>query len=193
MSKIRYFIGLPTDDVVREQLAEQVEHHKTSLQFAKWTHPQDYHITLAFLGDIEESKATEVRGRLQKHTFLSPSFTLRIKQWGSFGPTKKPSILWAGVELSDALHHLHEEVWSVMETIGFIKDERPFRPHITLARRSQGTTAQGIQNTQVAKPLPKLSWQIGQVTLFQTHFGRQPAYEQVLSFPLRTGDPYPHE
>ena len=180
MGKIRYFIGLPPDTEVQEQLAQQAKEQEPTLHFAKWTHPQDYHITLAFLGDLEASKAEEVRDVLSKHTFHTSTFSVHTSQWGCFGPPKKPSILWAGIESSDELKALHAEVWSLMETVGFEREQRPFRPHLTIARRSQGSTAADVKSAH----LPSLSWQVRDVVLFQTHFGRRPAYEQVLTLPL---------
>lgn len=182
MNNIRYFIGIPLNRAVRNQINDFAEKKKMQWAFAKWTHPQDYHITLAFLGDLDMKQAEIVRQTLSTASLACRPFELETDQWGSFGLSQKPSILWAGVKRSTELDRLHKEVWKTIAPLGFEPERRPFRPHITVARRSKGTTAQEIVEEQ---NYPKLSWQANHAVLFQTHFGRRPAYETVLIIPFQ--------
>lgn len=156
MSTIRYFIGISLDETSRSKLSSLAEARKTEWQFGKWTHPQDYHITLAFLGDLEPAQAEAVREGLTNHSYAVQPFVLETNVWGTFGPPRKPSILWAGVEPSDSLTALHEHVWQSVEAYGFKPEQRPFRPHITVARRSQGTTASEISSNASLSGSPGL-------------------------------------
>ncbi|MBD2846645.1 RNA 2',3'-cyclic phosphodiesterase [Paenibacillus sp. IB182496] len=188
VDRIRYFIGLAPDAAARARLAEAAAARQRDWRFAKWTHPQDFHITLAFLGDLPLPRAAAVRETLDGYVCATAAFEVRVTGWGTFGPPQRPAILWAGVAASEGLGALHGELWQALAPLGFEPETRPFRPHLTAARRSQGTTAADVaamQEEQEAREALGVEWEAREAVLLQTHFGRRPAYAPVLGLPLR--------
>ncbi|SKA21089.1 RNA 2',3'-cyclic phosphodiesterase [Consotaella salsifontis] len=101
---------------------------------ARWIEPEDYHLTLAFIGDIEARLADEVVAALDR--IERPSFTLALKGVDVFG-NKKPHSLYAGVEPSSALEDLQGDIERTLRRLGIPLDQRKFTPHVTIARLKQ--------------------------------------------------------
>jgi 2'-5' RNA ligase len=98
---------------------------------ARWISPENYHITLRFIGDIDERTANEVAGILD---FVErPSFNLTLTGLDQFGG-KKPRSVFASVQPSPALIELQAEQERMMQRIGLAPEGRRFTPHVTLAR-----------------------------------------------------------
>ena len=101
---------------------------------ARWIAPENYHITLRFLGDISQMQADDYIARLEQLAF--EPFDLTIRGVGHFG-TKRAHALWAGLEPSDPLVQLHRVHEKCAVNIGLEPEPRKFTPHITLARLSR--------------------------------------------------------
>ncbi len=98
---------------------------------ARWIAPENYHITLRFLGDVSSLQADEYSAQLDE--LMIEPFDLTIKSVGHFG-TKRAHALWAGLEPCEALNHLHRAHEKCAINIGLEPEPRKFIPHITLAR-----------------------------------------------------------
>jgi 2'-5' RNA ligase len=98
---------------------------------ARWIDPENYHVTLRFIGDIDERTADEVADALAR---VSRShFDLSLEGLGAFG-ARRPHAVWAGVKSSPALRELQSEHERLMQRIGLEPERRKFTPHVTLAR-----------------------------------------------------------
>ena len=101
------------------------------LQGARWIDPENYHITLRFIGDIDEPTADSIAERLAQ--VRRPSFELQLEGLGAFG-SRKPHALFAGVKSVPALKELQAEQERIVQRIGIEPERRKFTPHVTLAR-----------------------------------------------------------
>ncbi len=98
---------------------------------ARWISPENYHLTLRFIGDIDERTANEAAGMFD---FVErPAFTITLTGLDHFGG-KKPRAIFASVQPSPALIELQAEHERMMQRIGLPVEGRRFTPHITLAR-----------------------------------------------------------
>lgn len=179
-----YFIALPLPDDAKRQLAAWCEEQKEEYSFRKWVHSQDYHITLKYLGPCSLQTLGSVKQKLASALSSGESFTLAIDGLGTFGRSDSPRILWAGVQgRLTSLHQLQFTVEQAMEEIGFPKEQRPYRPHVTLAKHFQGQRWD-IEALAARFSLDLPSWQVSFVVLYRTELGRQPMYvqEAVYSF-----------
>lgn len=102
------------------------------LQGARWIDPENYHITLRFIGDVGNDVADEVAEGLDRLCH-SDAFAIRLSHLGSFGGDK-PRALYAGVEPSPALSRLQAAQERVLQRVGLDPEGRKFVPHVTLAR-----------------------------------------------------------
>jgi RNA 2',3'-cyclic 3'-phosphodiesterase len=98
---------------------------------ARWMNPSNYHLTIRFIGDIEQGLAREIALQLDHITFRP--FLLRLKGVGLFGGNK-PHSLYAGVEENPELRRLHDVHERICQTLGLAAEHRKFLPHVTLAR-----------------------------------------------------------
>ena len=101
---------------------------------AKWYGPDDYHVTLKFLGDLPEARQPELIAAAAPVAAMTAPFTVTLAPAGAFPSLQRPNVLWAGVEASPALADLPARLEEAMASIGFPREGRPYRPHVTVAR-----------------------------------------------------------
>ncbi|WP_157843036.1 RNA 2',3'-cyclic phosphodiesterase [Bacillus sp. FJAT-44742] len=181
-----YFIGLTVSEEARRDLHTMEQRYSQTLLFKKWVHPQDYHLTLAFLGGSSDSQIEKVKQEVREYVKDVPPFSLALKGVGTFGKKEEPRIFWAGVTDPKELHILQRQVVHACETLGFTFDNKPFRPHITLSRKwkGKGSYQKNVEELQVEKDLTSSSWKVTNCVLFRTHLDRTPKYEIMATFPF---------
>jgi 2'-5' RNA ligase len=128
---MRLFIAvdLPTD--IRKALADIQHDLRPLTDSARWVSTDSIHITLKFLGEVPDKRLEDINSALTGLTWKP--FTVTVRGVGFFPGTRSPRVFWAGME-APTMKELAEELDSRMESLGFDKEKRAFRPHITLAR-----------------------------------------------------------
>jgi 2'-5' RNA ligase len=136
---IRAFVGLPLPEPYQEGLDAVRRHWRDGLASKlSWTRRGNWHLTLKFLGDVEEERLEDVRTALATVEFQA--FTLQAGGGGFFPPPKrgmlpKPRVVWAGLAKGAAeARVLAKDVEAALQPLGFEPERRPFSPHLTLAR-----------------------------------------------------------
>lgn len=124
---IRLFAAIPIPSEISDGLFKL----RQPIPGAKWIEPSDYHLTLCFVGDIDNRDATEFADELSRIE-MTP-FPLRISSLDVFGGDD-PHVLWAGISPSAELDNLQEKVKRASRSAGLKPDPKPFKPHVTLAR-----------------------------------------------------------
>ncbi|WP_044894461.1 RNA 2',3'-cyclic phosphodiesterase [Bacillus alveayuensis] len=186
MRKKHYFIAVPIPLEIRERLAALQSQLKESLSFRNWVHQQDYHITLAFLGEASFIQLEQVKQAMEQIAKSHRSFMLTLDKIGTFGNRLAPRILWQGVKEEPKLYELRDDVYRACIDIGFSLDKRPFAPHITLARKWQGEHEFDVTkvNNIFENKDKNEKFIVERIVLFQTHLDRTPKYEPLFVFPL---------
>lgn len=184
MPTSRLFIAVPIPDKQKQLLARWVKEKKTEWPFAKWVFPDDYHITLQFLGECTTKQIEQIVPALQQVAQRQSPFSLAVTGLGIFGSPTQPRILWAGVRGDlERLHQLQQHVTRVMAPLGFPPDDRPYRPHVTLARKAQLNHFPSGQLDQMQPwETHKSSWVADQMVLYETQTGQKPMYASVAQF-----------
>jgi len=124
----RLFIAIDLPKPVKNRL-EVLQKH---LDGVKWIELQQMHLTIRFLGNVDEELYQKLLSNLKK--IRSPSFVYSIKGVGVFPNIHRPKVLWAGVEADDRLSILYQKIEEVVISSGFDPEERDYKPHITLGR-----------------------------------------------------------
>jgi 2'-5' RNA ligase len=166
---MRAFIALELTDGIRRSLAEQIADFKSGGADVRWVKPEDIHLTLKFLGDIEENLVPSIAEHLERSAAAFAPFNLSLAGTGVFPASGRPRILWAGIEGAETLQSLQQAVEKEMESLGFPREKRPFRPHITLGRiRSASRLPQLLEklNRQRDRRFGDLA--VGGIALFQS-------------------------
>lgn len=184
--KTHFFFALKLPDSAKLILNEHCEKLKVSLPFHRWVHHQDFHITLAFLGFTPPEKLADAKKSVAVKLQDSKPFQLRIHSLGTFGKQDQPRIFFADTEENNELQLIRQKVFTACEESGFELETRPFRPHITLARKWTGD--QPFQKEMLDvwskfQPAP-LVFTATEIALHQTHLDRTPKYEEVALFSL---------
>ena len=131
----RLFTGLELPDDLSDDLALM----RGGLAGARWIEPEDYHLTLRFIGDVGDQQANGVYDKLQ--SIRRESFTVTLDGLASFGG-EKPRAIVARAQPSRELLDLQSEHERAMRRIGLPAESRKFTPHVTLARlRNTSVTA----------------------------------------------------
>jgi len=182
--KRHYFIALPLPDEVKQFLQEKVELLKKQLPFQRWVHREDFHLTLAFLGDCEPDKLAECWRDCEIALQNERCFLLQLNEFGIFGRRDQPRIFWSAPMPEERLIMVQAAVAAACKKNNFALDERPFRPHITLARKYRDEnpfTEEKLQSYQsMLNELPP--FYVKEVALFETRMDQEPKYaikEQV--------------
>ncbi len=130
---IRTFVAIRVSGLpFLEQWVAEVQHWP-SAKGIRWTHPEYWHVTLRFIGDMEESSlpllSEALLGNLRTQRGI-----IKVRGLGFFGREARPKVLWAGVDGTDWLRPLQSSVQKGIEVLGLPDDLRVFNPHLTLAR-----------------------------------------------------------
>jgi 2'-5' RNA ligase len=178
---VRLFVALDLPSSLRTRLSWMAG----GLPGARWVPPENYHVTLRFIGELPGWRAEEVDHALAG--LRAPGFELQLSGVGTFAKGGKVNALWVGAERNPALDHLQAKVETALQRAGLEPERRRFNPHVTLARMD------GVPESKIA------SWVQGHnlfrsdkvpvehFTLFRSRLGKEQAvYEAEVEYPLRS-------
>jgi 2'-5' RNA ligase len=140
--QIRSFIAIELSEEAKEGLARlRRELERGQHRFVKWVEPGGIHLTLKFLGNIPSKQVKEITEAIGKAAQGISPFHLEISGTGVFPSPKQVRVFWVGVGGEvDKLSRLQRSIDSALAALGFAKEERPYVPHLTLARIREGTS-----------------------------------------------------
>ena len=177
----RCFVAVPIGEALRRDLAAAVEGWRIRPDLAglRWTEPQSWHVTLAFLGPIEASSVTGLTARLADAVEPRAPVHLRTGGVGGFPSAARARVAWYGItDLDGALTALAADV---RRAAGVETSE--FRGHVTLARARRDPVDLRAWLRDAEAALGELA--VDRVDLMRSHLGRGPArYEVLESFTL---------
>jgi 2'-5' RNA ligase len=181
---MRAFIAIDLPDNLRATLRRNQAAFRSLSPEARWAHPEGIHLTLKFLGEISDQKVREVSECLKKLGALEP-FVIRVKGFGFFPDGRRPRVFWVGIEESTGLMQLAEQVDKAVERVGFAREERAFRPHLTLAR-FRAPQAQPALQAAISRPGEQElgSFEVSEFFLFESKLSPHGAeYRKAERFP----------
>jgi 2'-5' RNA ligase len=127
---LRLFVGIELPAALRLRLSLLC----TGLPGARWVDPGNLHLTLRFIGEVDEGVASDIDDALAR--IRAPRFDVTLAGAGSFGG-ERPRLIWIGVEDNKPLVELQERVEAALRRAGVPPDTRRYSPHVTLARLKQ--------------------------------------------------------
>jgi len=142
---IRTFVAIELDEEIRkaiagtqrqvqEQLMKQLRHTASDVR-VQWVRPDSIHLTLKFLGDIDEARVEDIRAALLSAVGRQSRLAVEVGGLGVFPDLRLPRVLWVGLSGQvDALMRVAAEVEAALTGVGFPPESRPLSPHLTLAR-----------------------------------------------------------
>jgi 2'-5' RNA ligase len=134
MSKIRTFIAAPTSPEIQQKMTAIQSELRAAQADVKWDSQDKFHITLKFLGNIEETRIESLSQPLANCMMSSPVFEISFQSLGAFPNTHNPHVVWIGTAHNQAIFDLQSRIEEECLKFGFPKEDRAFHPHITLGR-----------------------------------------------------------
>jgi len=133
---IRAFLAVDPPREVLDEIGRIQDRLRNIIQGdIRWVRPEGIHLTLKFFGSISESDVANISQAVKNNTSNVKPFTLGIRRVGAFPDVKRPRVLWLGMDGDvEILIRLQKKVDTELQNYGFGKEERSFKPHLTLAR-----------------------------------------------------------
>lgn len=172
----RVFLGLDLPEDVKQAVAPLC----AGLPDCRWVTPDNFHITLSFLGETDEGTLEDLDRRLSDIS-VSP-FTLSLKGCGVFETSREPKTLWLGVAGAlEPLKRLQTKCLLACEAVGLRPERRKFKPHMTLARFRKAPQNRLVDFLQAHEGFESPSFEVAGFQLFQSHLSRKGADYEVLA------------
>lgn len=173
---IRAFVGL----ALAAPVLDRLEPLAFGLPGARWVERRNLHLTLVFLGEVEEGALADFAQDLADMAAAVPAFDIGVEGLGTFGQAK-PRTLWAGVAANPALDHLQSKAAGLAVRHGIEIERRKFVPHVTLARLVNLPLDRLAAFIAGNSPFRGGTMTAEAVTLFESRLGREGAEYSVLA------------
>ena len=163
----RLFVALSLPAGLREELSGLTG----GIPGVRWVPPENFHLTLRFVGELENWRADEVDEALLG--IRARPFDLVPRGVGLFEKAGRIQSLWAGAERSDALAHLQNKVETALQRVGLEPERRRFAPHVTLARTDRAEPRKLVEWVQAHNLFRAAPVRVEQFTLFSSQLNRE--------------------
>lgn len=188
---MRLFVAIAPPTAVLDELDALVGPLRTRRPDLRWTNREAWHVTLAFLGQVDESVAARLSPRLERAARRHRTFRLAFSGAGAFPVPGRANVLWSGLSGDrGTLAHLAESVAAGASRAGAPPPDkgRRFQPHLTLARcRMPSDVTELVAALAAYQGQP---WTADRIHLIRSHLGTvgKPRYATLGSWPLRVPD-----
>lgn len=185
---MRTFIAIPLTELIHQELGRLQNSLRESDADLKWTAPFNIHLTLKFLGEINDEQTVKIEASLNEIVKGRQPFNIHLAKIGAFPKIFYPRVVWVGIDEGyEECKALAKSIERAMEKLGFEKEKRAFSPHLTLGRvRSAKNKAQLITCIEKEKDFASQSKvSVSKIILFQsTLTPKGPIYTSLKEFPL---------
>jgi 2'-5' RNA ligase len=152
---IRAFIAVELDPGMLQRIAAARDRFQQRISGIRWTPQDGWHLTLKFLGNIDPNQIDAIALALEHELSLFPRFSINAKGLGVFPDAKRPRVLWVGVQ-GEPLATLAERIENALAPLGFEREKRNFKPHLTIGRwrqfeRQHGNLAEVLAESQACE------------------------------------------
>jgi len=188
----RLFVAAWLPAAARAEAAEAAERLRSAEADVRWVPPENLHVTLRFLGDVEGDRVDDLAGCLSRALVACESFRIRLSGLGRFPSRGAPRVVWAGMEQGKReIASLASVVEKALLNEGFLDriEERPFRAHVTLGRPRSSRGVGRLLGLLEELPFDGRMHLFEEVRLVESRLSPRGAnYHTVARFPLREGD-----
>jgi len=185
----RTFLAVALSDAAREALRREISALASALPSVRWVHVASLHLTLAFLGDLDDERLASAHEATQATAQQSAPFALTLDRLGTFGPPHAPRVIWAGVGGEVAsLRRVQSFLADELDQRGFPSQEHSFSPHLTLARIKDRLPAPELTALQQRANTPlahTTTWTVATLDVMKSELIRPAArYTTLARYPL---------
>lgn len=150
----------------------------------RWVPQKNFHITLNFLGEVDEAKLPSLKKLLGELVEGHSTFSLKLDGLGAFPSLKEGRVIWMDVQNSKQLRSLQSDCEQRLRSEGFELEERDYKPHLTLVRLRNSRNLSDMLSPLIKQNFGELK--VDKVTLFESKLGGPfPVYEPLENFDLK--------
>ncbi|HUU40963.1 MAG TPA: RNA 2',3'-cyclic phosphodiesterase [Desulfatiglandales bacterium] len=132
---IRSFLAFEIPLEIREKIETIAKELKNLSLPVRWVRPENIHLTIVFLGSVDQETIDSIKQRAQMVVNGFSTFKIRLNCIGVFPNWRKPRVIWVGLDGDvERLENLRNNLQEKLKSLGFLPEKRPFRAHITLGR-----------------------------------------------------------
>ena len=149
---LRTFIAIDLPVAIQEALDRFEKELQRAQAPISWVKPERIHLTLKFLGDVAPERIPEIQKNLVKAAATASPFRLQPSGCGAFPSVKQMRVIWVGLKSDEGvLNQLQHGVEEAMAELGFKREDRPFRPHLTVGRVRGRQHLRSLQELLIAR------------------------------------------
>lgn len=182
---MRVFLAMEIPEDVRAAVGALIAKLQPVCRAARWVRVTGMHVTLKFIGEAAEETAERVKAELRGVRSPAP-VDVQFRGVGFFPNARRPRVFWAGIEASANLAPMAAEIERRLETLGIAREQREFKPHLTLARfESQDGLPQLHEALEELAPFELGAMHTGEFHLYRSELKRGGAvYTKLATFPF---------
>ena len=180
----RVFCAIELPDVVRARLEDHVSRLRKQVPdvAASWSRVENIHLTLKFFGNVAVGRIPRISEAAERAVKQASTFSIRVGETGVFPRPSRPQVLWIGVsDPSDQLTALQEKFENECAAEGFPKENRAYRPHLTIARLGKPEGARRLAEAHLAMQFEPIDVKVKELVLFRSELSPKGSKYTVIS------------
>lgn len=191
-NQLRLFVAVEISPEIRSKISRYLNRYVTDMKRVKWVAPDQFHLTLKFLGDVPQTEIHRVVRAVENACARNEPFDLVLEKIGAFPDAEHPRTLWVGVsegieESTDLAEAIDEE----LAQLGYPRESRRFAPHLTIGRVRKGVREGESRLDAFLLPSEGPSFfgisPVDSVTIFSSELSRGgPKYEALAEIDLKS-------
>jgi 2'-5' RNA ligase len=185
----RIFIAIDISEQARRRVSDFTEQLKKEFSHLRggWEKPEKLHLTLKFLGDADEVQLEKLKEIVENIAAKISKFTLRIAETGVFPSARNARVLWIDVkDEKGSAAKINQSLETECEKIGFAKEKRNFKPHLTIARVRDVGKSRELAESHLKKEFEPVEFEVAEIVIYESRL--QPTgsiYTNVFSSKLK--------
>ncbi len=181
---LRLFIALPIEPTVTQFLAETITRLREVGGNVKWVDPKNVHLTLKFLGDTDEKLVERITEKIDKIASRNSPINATLDRLGAFPNLRRPRVFWASLTSAESgletLKHMAGAVDLAVSKLGFERENRPFKSHLTLGRVRTPSGLEALTDYVETMQIESCPVHLDRMVLFKsTLTPKGPIYERL--------------
>lgn len=178
---MRLFIALPLEKSVKDELDKLIATLKRQGGPVKWVKAENIHLTLRFLGETNDNLVSDIKHHIDEVVNTHRKVQTSINNLGGFPNLNRPRVIWVGIEQNlDALRKMANDIEHRMRSLGFEKETKPFKAHLTLGRVRDPKGLDNLTNFMKDYRLEEMPLLFDRIVLFKSTLTPQgPIYERL--------------
>jgi 2'-5' RNA ligase len=184
---MRLFIAVNLDSGIRNLIARGIESFPVDRPPWRWVRPENWHVTLKFLGDVAETDIGAISRSLEEVSGRHTVFQLAMSDFGGFPHLRRPRVLFYNIDKgAESLRQLAADVdRALLDALGIPRDEKAFRAHVTVARVKSRLAGPVIDKLELVPSLEGAVQRVDSFDLMKSELHRDGArYERLKGFAL---------